>query len=264
MILRLEIVGTRIDLELAGPEPAALDWLRPFEVGAGPAAWSLRLERGRPLAAQPPGRCVVEREGRWVIPGLEEAGWLDPAAGLGSAQANPGLMVLDTLLRAAVAEAVLRRGGLLLHGATVVVDGGAYVCPARSGSGKSTLAALAGHPLSDEVSALLPAAGRFTAHATPWWRSRGGAAPLAAVCALAWDGEAFDPLPGSPLRQLAANLVLPLDSTAGRTRALEVAAAIARTAPPARLAFRRTSDVDRLLRHPSTPLRTVGGPAEPW
>ncbi len=69
MILRLEIVGTRIDLELAGPEPAALDRLRPFEVGAGPAAWSLRLERGRPLAAQPPGRCVVEREGRWRHPG---------------------------------------------------------------------------------------------------------------------------------------------------------------------------------------------------
>jgi hypothetical protein len=263
VILRLEIAGVRVDLALEGPAPAALERFGRFAGAPGPAAWRLRLEPGRPLAGQPPGRSVVERDGRWVIPGLEEAGWLEAAAGLGSAQADPDLMVLDTLVRAAVAESVLRRGGLLLHGAAVVVDGAAYLCPARSGAGKSTLASLAGHPLSDEVSALLPEAGRFTAHATPWWRSRGGAAPLAAVCALSWEGEAFDPLPGSPLRQLAANLVLPLDSAGGRARALEVAAAVARTAPLARLAFRPDSDVDRLLRHPSAPLRSVGRPPDP-
>jgi hypothetical protein len=260
----LEIAGVRVDLALAGPAPAALERFRRFAGAAGAAGWHLRLEPGRALPAQPPGRCVVEAAGRWVVPGLEEAGWLDPATGQGSAQADPDLMVLDTLVRAAVAASVLQRGGLLFHGVTVVVDGGAYLCPARSGSGKSTLASLAGHPLADEVSALLPEAGGFTAHATPWWRSRGGAAPLAAVCALSWEGEGFGPLPESPLRQLAANLVLPLDSAAGRARALEVAAAIARTAPLARLAFQRTSDVDRLLRHPSGPLRTVGGRQGPW
>jgi hypothetical protein len=147
----------------------------------------------------------------------------------------------------------------------VQVDGQAYLCPARSGSGKSTLAALAGHPLSDEVSALLPArGGGFAVHATPWWTSRGGSAPLFAVCALSWEGEGLDPAPGTALRQLAANLVLPFDSASNRARALEVAAAVARAVPCARLAFRPDSDVDHLLRHPSRPLRVVGPERQPW
>jgi hypothetical protein len=55
-------------------------------------------------------------------------------------------------------------------------------------------------------------------------------------------------LPGTALRQLAKNLVLPLDTPGNRQRALASAAAVAGAVPFARLAFRPDSDVDRLLR----------------
>lgn len=263
MILPLQIAGVRLDLALESADLAALARLVPFAGASGPPVWRVELAPGPAPTVLSMGRWVVERGGRWVIPGAEDCGWLDPAAFAGSARADPGLLVLDTLLRAAVASTALKKGGLLLHGVAVLVDGRAYVCPARSGSGKSTLASLARHPLSDEVSALLPIpGGGFAAHATPWWTSRGGSAPLSAVCALSWEGEGLSPEPGTALRQLVANLVLPLDSAPNRARALEVAAAVARGVPYARLAFRPDSDVDELLRHPLRPLRRVGpGPS---
>jgi hypothetical protein len=242
----------RVDLRSFEPAPPGLPRLLRFAVvGAdpGPADWTLELRAGPPLPSCPPGRSLSVRDGRWVAPGAEDAAWLDLATRSGEAPVDPGLMLLDTLLRAAVAESVLERGGLLLHGVAVTVDGAAHLCPARSGSGKSTLAARSGHPLSDEVSVLLPGpAGGFVAHATPWWSSRGGAAPLAGVYQLAWEGEGVTSLGPTALRALAANMVLPVDTPANRRRALAVAAAVAAAVPFARLAFRPDSDVDALLR----------------
>ncbi|HVO20981.1 MAG TPA: hypothetical protein VMU15_17090 [Anaeromyxobacter sp.] len=246
---RLDIAGVRIDLQLGERPPAGLERLARFGGAGGPADWSLEVRAGASLPAGPPGRNLVVEEGRWVFPGAAEAAWLDPAARSGLAPVDPGFLALDTLLRAAVAEAVLGRGGILLHGVAVAVDGAAHLCPARSGSGKSTLAARSRHPLSDEISVLLPGSGGgFVAHATPWWSSRGGAAPLAAVYQLAWGGEGVERLSRTALRALAANLVLPVDTPANRRRALAVAAAVASAVPFARLAFRPDSDVDALIR----------------
>lgn len=247
--LALEIAGVRVDLASPAPHPGLARY-RPFAGASGPARWRIELcPQAAVAVAGVPGLSVVEAEGgRWRISGVEAGGWLDPVAGTGSVALDPGALLLDAFLRSAVGAVLLAGGGLLVHASSVVVDGAAHLFPARSGSGKSTLAALAGHPLADEVSALVPEAGGFRAHATPWWRSRGGSAPLARVYAIAWDGEGVTPLPGSPLRQLATSLVLPLDVPPNRERALAAAAAVARTAPFARLAFRRDSDVDGLLR----------------
>jgi hypothetical protein len=246
-LLALSVAGVRIDLRVAAPLPAGLERYLPFPAASGPPDWTIELT-GPIASTVSPGRSLLARGGRWRIPGLEEAAWLDPATGTGAAGTDEGCLVLDTLLRAAVSATVLDAGGLLVHGASVVVDGAAHLCPARSGSGKSTLAARAGHPLADELSVLRPVPEGFRAHATPWWISHGGTAPLARIYELAWDGEGVTPLAGSALRLLSTNLVSPLDEPAHLARALAVAAEVARRSPFARLAFRRDSDVDALLR----------------
>lgn len=63
----------------------------------------------------------------------------------------------DLSVLASTQALALRRGGLLLHGAALVIDGEAVVVSGPSGAGKSTLAArFAGAVLHDDVIALAP------------------------------------------------------------------------------------------------------------
>jgi hypothetical protein len=257
-LLALDIAGVRMDLDVPESGSAALSRYRPFESADGPPLWKLELRSTASGLPATPGRAVIEVDGRWRVLGAEEAGWLDPASGIGQVGTDPELYLLDTLLRAAVGSTVLFQGGLLVHGAAVVVDGRAHLFPARSGSGKSTLASRASHPLSDEISLLQPAASGFVAHATPWWLSRGGSAPLGRIYELAWNGEGVVPMRRSAVRQLVTNMLLPLDTPQNRGRALATAAAVAGSVPFARLSFRPDSDVDRLLRGPYRQALGVG------
>lgn len=249
--LALQIAGVRVDVTIPHGDPIGLGRYRPFAGASGAAAWRIELRPETVEVPALPGRRVVEGDGRWRIGGAEDAGWLDPVSRAGAVSCDPGFLLLDTFVRSMVGSDLLARGGILVHGAAVAVDGGAHLFPARSGSGKSTLAARAGHPLSDELSAIAPGPHGFRVHATPWWTSRGGAAPLVCVYALAWDGEGATPLRHTAVRQLATNLVLPLDTPSNRERGLAAAAAVAGAVPFARFAFHPDSDVDRLLRSPA-------------
>jgi len=261
--LSLEIAQVRVDLVVPSAEPIGLARYRPFAGAAGTPEWTLALGPGTYDAPVPPGRALVEREGRWCIAGMEDAAWLDPETGTGVASVDRACLVLDTLLRAAVARSVLADGGLLVHGAAIVVEGAAHLFPARSGSGKSTLAARAAHPLSDELSILRQGPEGYQAYASPWWVSNGGSAPLACIYELAWDGEGVSPLHRTAIRQLATNLVIPFDSPESRGQALAAAAMVAGATPFARFAFHPESDVDALLRRgapraPASGTRGVG------
>ena len=78
---------------------------------------------------------------------------------------------LDSLLRILLTMVLLPRRGFLLHAATVVRDGQAYVFAGRSGAGKSTVASLspAGTVLTDEISLLRFTDERWHAYGTPFW-----------------------------------------------------------------------------------------------
>ncbi len=78
---------------------------------------------------------------------------------------------LDSLLRILLTMVLLPQRGFLLHGATVVRDGRAYVFFGRSGAGKSTVASLSpqGSVLTDEISLLRYSNGSWQAHGTPFW-----------------------------------------------------------------------------------------------
>lgn len=78
---------------------------------------------------------------------------------------------LDSLLRILLTMVLLPQRGFLLHGATVVRDGRAYIFFGRSGAGKSTVASLSpeGSVLTDEISLLRYSNGSWQAHGTPFW-----------------------------------------------------------------------------------------------
>jgi hypothetical protein len=78
---------------------------------------------------------------------------------------------LDSLLRILLTWMLLPRTGFLLHAATVVHHGRAYIFTGRSGAGKSTVASLApeGSVLTDELSLVRREDGIWRAYGTPFW-----------------------------------------------------------------------------------------------
>lgn len=250
--LAVAVAGSAFELRAGDEAPRRLaDRYGPFRAPPRPGGWTFELRAGPlPPLSGLTGHAVA-RDGLLRVGGAEPLGSLDPVARRAEALADPSLLVVDALVRAAVALDVAARGGCLLHAAAVVVDGEAHLFPGRSGEGKSTLASLAGFALSDELCAVLPAADGdgFLVHGTPWWVGRPGPAPLAAVHAIAWDGEGCSPLPrAGALRRLASSLVLPVDGPAERAAAFAAAARIAAAVLFRRFAFRPGSDVDALLR----------------
>jgi hypothetical protein len=249
-VLPIEIACISFDLRLHGPRPQLQARYGTFVRRGGPPEFTLDLRPG-PLdgIGHVTGRPVALGT-RWHVAGAEHLGWLDPTSRTGEAIADPSLVVVNGLIRAALAREVQARGGILVHAAALQVDGRAHLVPGRSGAGKSTLAARAGHPLSDELAALLPGPRGWIVHATPWWTSRGGEAPLAAMYTLAWGDPRVERLRGGAgaLRHLATNLLLPFDAVEDRERAFATCAAVAAAAPFARLHFRPDTHVDALLR----------------
>jgi hypothetical protein len=78
---------------------------------------------------------------------------------------------LDSLLRIFLSWKLLEHQGFLLHAATVIRDGKAYIFTGRSGAGKSTVATLSpqGSVLTDEISLLRREQGVWRAYGTPFW-----------------------------------------------------------------------------------------------
>jgi len=78
---------------------------------------------------------------------------------------------LDSLLRMYMSWALLARDGFLLHAASIVRNGKAYIFVGRSGAGKSTVASLSprGSVLTDEISLLRLTNGAWHAFGTPFW-----------------------------------------------------------------------------------------------
>lgn len=103
---------------------------------------------------------------------------------------------LDSLLRMFLSWALLPQEGFLLHAATVVRNGKAFVFVGRSGAGKSTVASLSpqGSVLTDEISLLKRVDNEWRAFGTPFWgefRADGSnaSAPLSGIFRLAQSAE---------------------------------------------------------------------------
>jgi hypothetical protein len=155
---------------------------------------------------------------------------------------------LDSLLRILLSWKLLSYEGFLLHAATIVRDGKAYVFTGRSGAGKSTTAAMSpqGSVLTDEISLLRREDGAWRAYGTPFWgefKAAGSntSAPVAGIFRLLQAaGHELTPLSKrETLRMLLPNVLFFSADTAANQQLLEILSRAVTEIPSYNLAFRK-------------------------
>jgi hypothetical protein len=161
---------------------------------------------------------------------------------------DPDEITLDSFFRVGYSMALLERGGLVLHSASLVRNDRAWVFCGPSGSGKTTIARMSHDTtlLSDELSILRVTDGRVVAHGTPFWGdlARGGENVCVDVAGLYMLRQgarhAVEPLaPGRALAALLPNVMF-FAKDAGLTGTLlSIAGALVETVECATLTFRR-------------------------
>jgi hypothetical protein len=114
----------------------------------------------------------VHREGTdWLLErGDFRARW-DPRTGRGTVRQNANPYSLDSVLRILHSLILAERGGFLLHAASAICDGRAYLFSGVSGAGKTTMTRLAPADitlLTDEISYLRPGPRGYSAFGTPF------------------------------------------------------------------------------------------------
>jgi hypothetical protein len=95
----------------------------------------------------------------------------DSESGRGEVLQSLSPYALDSVLRILHTVMLAPRGGFLLHAASAVKNGVAFVFSGVSGAGKTTISSLAPadvHLLTDEVSYIVPSESGFLAYGTPF------------------------------------------------------------------------------------------------
>ncbi len=146
---------------------------------------------------------------------------------------------VESVLKLMLAEALLPRGGVLVHGVGLSTGPCAAVLLGESGAGKSTLGALGAEHgltlLSDELVALLD--GR--AWATPWNTGSGGSASLTLLGTLGWaQSPSLAPVPAADfLPLMLANTLLPDERPETRAELFRQVSRLLNQHPPQRFFF---------------------------
>jgi hypothetical protein len=114
----------------------------------------------------------VRRDGHdWLLArGDFHARW-NPETGHGIVRQNLNPYSLDSVLRIVHSLILATRGGFLLHAASAICDGHAYLFSGVSGAGKTTLTRLAPRDvtlLTDEISYVRPGDDGYCAFGTPF------------------------------------------------------------------------------------------------
>ena len=155
---------------------------------------------------------------------------------------------LDSLLRILLSWVLLRHAGFLLHAATVVRNGRAYVFTGSSGAGKSTVASMApsGSVLTDEISLLRREKGEWRAYGTPFWgefhaAGSNSSAPVAGIFGLTQAEENRVEALGAlaTLRSILPNVLFFSEEPAANQRLLEILGQAVKEISGYNLAFRR-------------------------
>jgi hypothetical protein len=114
----------------------------------------------------------VSRDGEdWILErGDFHARW-NPNTGKGKVSQNANPYSLDSVMRILHSLILAQRGGFLLHAASGICKGSAYLFSGVSGAGKTTITRLAPPDitlLTDEISYVRPSANGYAAFGTPF------------------------------------------------------------------------------------------------
>jgi hypothetical protein len=214
----VEIGGTPIALSTT--DQSFLDLLcQRYEgfLSSSPPVFDLEFDLISPTTASADD-VRVRREGHeWVLQrGDFQARW-DSKTGSGKVRQNSNPYSLDSVMRILHSLILADRGGFLLHAASAICDGQAYLFSGVSGAGKTTMTRLAPPDvtlLTDEISYLRPCAEGYSAFGTPFSGelAKAGencAAPVACLFFLAQGPEnRVDTLPPSEaVRRLMRNIL---------------------------------------------------------
>ena len=160
---------------------------------------------------------VIRHGHRWQLErGDFRADW-DPLLRCGRILQSPNPYSIDTVLRIVHTLVLAGEGGFLMHAASAIRNGKAFLFAGASGAGKTTIARCApsdAHLLSDEISYVRSDHGSYYAYGTPFAGelARAGEnlhAPLAAIYLLAQGPEnrIDDVRPTDAARALLANIL---------------------------------------------------------
>jgi hypothetical protein len=160
---------------------------------------------------------VTYRQGRWTVRrGDFRAEW-EPASRSGSIRLSANSYSIDSVLRIFHTLVLAREGGFLLHAASALRNGKAFLFTGVSGAGKTTISSLAPADailLTDEISYVRRQDAGYVAFGTPFTGEldklgENISAPITALYLLAKGTEnRIDPvLPAEAARALLANIL---------------------------------------------------------
>jgi hypothetical protein len=202
----------------------------------------------------------VRREGdEWLFErGDFRARW-NLRTGRGSVRQNANPYSLDSVLRILHSLIIAERGGFLLHAASAISDGRAYLFSGVSGAGKTTMTRLAPADitlLTDEISYLRPSAAGYSAFGTPFAGELAKAgenctAPVAALFFLEQGPEnRVDELPpAEAVRRLMRNILFFAEDQGLVEKLLATACDFVSRVPIRRLTFYPDARVWDLVRN---------------
>lgn len=202
----------------------------------------------------------VHRESEeWLLErGDFRARW-NPRTGRGNVRQNANPYSLDSVIRILHSLIIAERGGFLLHAASGICEGRAYLFSGVSGAGKTTMTRLAPTDitlLTDEISYLRPSANGYAAFGTPFAGELAKAgenckAPVAALFFLEKGSEnRIDEITGAEaVRRLMRNILFFAEDQGLVEKLLATACDFVARVPIRRLTFYPDARVWEEIRH---------------
>ena len=260
----LAIAVGGVTVRVRTTDPAFVDMLEAryagFTAASEPADYEFDVElipAGRPVSAD--SDLNVRRNGRlWELErGDFRATW-DPDSRRGRIRQSANPYSLDSVLRIVHTLALAERGGFLLHAASAIRNGRAFLFAGVSGAGKTTMTRLAPADatlLTDEISYVRRDDGAYWAYGTPFAGELAKVgenvkAPIAAIYLLAQGPEhRVDEIPrAEALRALMRDVLFFAEDSELVQRVFLAACALVDRVPVRRLTFLPDAGVWELIR----------------